>query len=237
MIPQKHHRFFSIGMHDVNQLFRQLTHFYLLELNKILKFLAGYPEHGIMVSFVYNEFRTEFISCPLFKFFQDIWAYAGTVAKPFHIFFPFFLIKSKGKLMKKCSKAHYIYLRIILAPFSQLLLHIFLGFRLPYIISQLMRGVLPVIGDKIIHMYRIPNQKCQKAYCILMVLHTFQFYLTGLLIIFPFFRGHYFPCCPVDNLPPTFRVIHIVHFQLFRMKAFHQLNPQPGILSRYSFAD
>ena len=190
-----------------------------------------------MVSLIHDKFRTELITGPFFEFFQNIRTYAGAVAEPFHVLFPFLLIKGKGKLMKKCSKAHHIDIRIVFAPLFHLFLDVFLRLRLSYVISKLMGGIFPVICNKIVHMYRIPYEERQKAHRILMVFYAFYLHFLRLSIIFPLIRRHHFSGCPVYDLPPSLRVINSIYFQLLRMEPFHQLNAQPGIPGRYSFAD
>ena len=55
-----------------------------------------------------------------------------------------------------------------LAGFTQALHGIFMCFRLPYVKRNLMFEIFPVICHRIVHMYRIPDNICQKAYCIFM---------------------------------------------------------------------
>ena len=89
---------------------------------------------------LHNKFRAEFIACPFLKLFQYIRAYTGAVAKPFYVFFPFFLIESKCKLMEKSGKPHYVDIWVFFTPLFQFFLHIFLRLWLPYIILYILTG-------------------------------------------------------------------------------------------------
>ena len=71
--------------------------------------------------------------------------------------------------MKKSRETHHIHMGILLTPSAQFFLHICLGLGLTHVESELMRGVLPVIGDEIVHMYRVPDQESQKTHRILVI--------------------------------------------------------------------
>ena len=67
VISKEHHSFLAIRVNDINQLFRECTNFNLLEFNKVTEFFARYAEHTVVISLIYDKFRTEFISCPFLK--------------------------------------------------------------------------------------------------------------------------------------------------------------------------
>ncbi len=103
-------------MHNIYQLFCQLTDFNLLKLYKIPEFPGRHPENGVVVSLIHNKLRPELITRPFFKLLQNIRTDTGAVSEPLHKLFPLLIIKSKGKLMEKCGKTHHIHMRIFLAP-------------------------------------------------------------------------------------------------------------------------
>ena len=70
--------------------------------------------------------------------------------------------------MEKRRIANDIDIWMLLAEFTQALHGIFMCFRLPYVKRNLMFEIFPVICHRIVHMYRIPDNICQKAYCIFM---------------------------------------------------------------------
>ena len=157
MISKEHHGFLTIGMHNIYQFFRQCAYLDLLELYEIKKLSARHPEHTVVISLIHNVLRTEFISCPFLKLFQNIGTHTCTISKPLYVFFPFLIIKGQCKLMKKSGKTYNINMWVVLTPFFQLLFDILSGLWLSHIIGQLMRCILPVIRNEIIHVHRIPN--------------------------------------------------------------------------------
>ncbi len=190
-----------------------------------------------MVPLIHDKFRTELIARPLLKLLQDIRAYTGTVAEPLHEFLPLLVVKSQCKLMEKGGKAHHIHMRIVLTPFLKLLLHIDLCLGLSHIKCQLVRRILPVVGDKIVHMHRIPDQESQKADRILMIGNRLDHHFSGGLVVLPSIGGHHFPRGPVDDFPPTFRGINSIHLKLLGMESLHKFDTKLISSCRQAVAD
>ena len=71
--------------------------------------------------------------------------------------------------MEKGGVADHIHIGMILNKLPQTLFGMFSGFWLTHIKCQLVFKIFPVIGDCIVHMYRIPDQICQKTYRIIVV--------------------------------------------------------------------
>ena len=139
--------------------------------------------------------------------------------------------------MEKCSKPHNIDMWVVLTPLSQLLLHILLCLRLSHIVSKLMWGVCPVICEEIVHMYRIPDQECQKAYGVFMIWYGLNLHFPGCLIELPAVSRDNLTCRAVDNFPPALRVIQSVYLQLLCMESFHQTDPECLSSRRLPVAD
>ncbi len=190
-----------------------------------------------MISLIHDEFRPELIARPFLKLLQNIGADAGAVAEPLHEFLPLLVVKGQCKLMEKGGKAHHIHMRVVLTPFLKFLFHIDLGLGLSDIKSQLVRRILPVIGDKIVHMYRIPDQERQKADRVLMIGDRFDHHFPCGLVILPLIGGHHFPGRSVDDFPPALRGIYGVHLKLLGMESLHKLDAKLGSFCRQAVAD
>ena len=226
MISEEHHSFLAIRMYNIYQLLRQRTYLDLLELYEIQELSAGNAEHAVVISLIHNVLRAEFVACPFFKLFQDIGAHTCAVSEPLYKFFPLLVIEGQCELMEKGSEADNVDMRIVLAPFSQLLFDVLLGLGLSHIVSQLMRCILPVIRYEIVHVHRIPDQKCQEAYRILMIGDRMDLHFAGRLIKFPCIRRHHLTGRSVDHFPPALRVVQCVDLKLLRMEAFHQTDAE-----------
>ncbi len=237
MISQEHHRLFAITMYDIYQFFSQFTDFYLLEFHKVSELLRGHSENGIVISFIHDKFRTELIACPFFELFQNIRADTRTVTEPLYILFSFFIIEGKRKLMEKGRKTHNIHMWILLTPFFQFSLHVSLRFRLSHIVSKLMGRILPVVRNKIIHMYRVPDQESQKTDGILMIRNRFNNHLARCFLILPLCSGYDLSCCSVNYFPPPFGRIYRIYLELFRMKTLHQFYADRISFRRHAVAD
>ena len=70
-----------------------------------------------------------------------------------------------------------------------------------------MLGIFPVIGDEVVHMYRIPDQKSQEAYRILVIWYRLNPDLSGSLVVLPVGHRNHFTGCPVDYFPPALWII------------------------------
>ena len=237
VIPQEHHGFLAVTMHNVHQFFGQLTHFDLLELHEIPELFGGHPENGIMIALIHDILGTERIPRPFFKLLQNIGTDAGAVAKPLHKFFPLLVVKGQGELVKKGGKTHHIHMGILLAPFPQFLFDISLGLGLAHIKGKLMGRVLPVVGDKIVHMYRVPDQKSQETHRILVIGNSPDHHLPRCLLIFPLIHRHHFSRGSVHHLPPTLGGINGIHPQLLGVETLHKFYSKLAAPGRHPVAD
>ena len=84
-----------------------------------------------------------------------------------------------------------------------------LGLGLAHIEGNLMLYILPAICDKVVHMYRVPHDKCQKADRVLVEgAWLMKHYFPALLLIIPFCGGHNLTRCAVDYLPPPLDIMN-----------------------------
>ena len=207
VIAEEHHRFLTIGMNDINELLCQRTDLNLLELDKITEFLAWYAEHTIMIALIHDKLRTEPVACPLLEFLQDIWTDTRTVTEPLDELLSLLVIEGQCELMKEGRESNDIDIWILLAPLFQLIFYILLCLRLTYIIRQLMRRILPVIRDGIIHMHWVPDQKSKEADRIFMIWLRLNLDFTSRLIEKPLIHRDDVSGRAVDDLPPALRII------------------------------
>ena len=190
-----------------------------------------------MISLIDDILRTKPVSDLLLKLFKNIGGHTGTVTEPVYKFLPRLLIEHERKLMKECRKANNIHLRMLSNPAAQLIQNICLGLWLPYIIGHLMLLMLPFIGQGIVHMHRIPDHKCQKAYCIRMKRHTFQHDNRFLFrVIFPLVLCNHITARTVDHLPPPLYIIQCIDLQLFLIIMLHQRYGQGLCTCRHHIA-
>ena len=237
MIAEEHHRLFAVGVDDVDHLLGQLADFLLLELDEVAELLAGHAEHRVVVALIYNEFGAELVPCPLFKFFQNVGADAGAVAEPLDEFLALLVVKGQRELVEEGRKPHHINVGVGLAPAAQLFFYIRLRLGLAHIVGQLVGRVLPVVGQEVVHMYGVPDQKRQKADGVLMVGNRLNFNLTGRLVKEPFVGGYDLAGRAVDDLPPALGVVQRVDLELLGVEAVHQMDAQLRAARRVAVAD
>ena len=72
MIAQEHHGFPAAFVADIHHFPGNLRHFPSLESLEVFKLTGRNPVLVIIIALIDNIFRTEGISCFLFKLFQDI---------------------------------------------------------------------------------------------------------------------------------------------------------------------
>ena len=71
--------------------------------------------------------------------------------------------------MEEGREPHHINVGVGLAPAAQLFFYIRLRLGLAHIVGQLVGRILPVVGQEVVHVYRIPDQERQKADGVLVV--------------------------------------------------------------------
>ena len=237
MIAQEHHRFLAVGVYDVDHLLGQLADFLLLELDKVAELLARHAEHRVVVALIHNEFGAELVPCPLFKFFQNVRADAGTVTEPLHEFLTLLVVKGQRELVEEGREPHHINVGVGLAPATQLFFYIGLRFGLTHIVGQLVRRVLPVVGQEVVHVYGVPDQERQKADGVLVIGDGFDLDLACRLVEEPFVGGDDLARRAVNDLPPALGVIQRVDFQLLGVEAVHQVDAQLRAARRVAVTD
>ena len=127
--------------------------------------------------------------------------------------------------MEKGCVANHIHVGMIRAVFAKTLQGIFVGLRLSHVESNLMFKVFPVVGNRIVHMYRIPDNVSQKADRVFMERNGIMNDHTALfLLIFPMICGHNITGRTVDNLPPPFFVVSGIDHHQFLGYTFHKGN-------------
>ena len=139
--------------------------------------------------------------------------------------------------MEEGGEAHDVDIGIVLAPFFQLFFHVDLCLWLTHIVGQLMRRVFPVVRDKIVHMYGIPDQECEEADGVLVVRDGFNHDLPRSFVVLPALCRDDFACRPVHDLPPPLWGVQCVHLELFRVEAFHEPDAEGLPLCRDTVAD
>ena len=161
-----------------------------------------------MVTLVDDILRTEPVPCLLLKLLQDIRAYTGTVTEPVYELFLCILVEYQGKLVKKGSKTHDIRIRVFHHPVFQPVNDVLLRLRLSHVKCNLVLHIFPAVGNKIIHMYRVPDDEGQEADRIIVeTLRLCHNNLSGRLVVTPLIRRHYLSGRAVNHLPPAFDVI------------------------------
>ncbi len=190
-----------------------------------------------MVALVDDVLRTERIARPFFKLFQDIGAHTGAVAKPLHVLFPLLVVEGQGELVEKGGEAHDVNIRIVLAPFFQLFLHIDLRLGLPHVVGQLVGRIFPVVCDEIIHMHRIPDQKREEADGVLVIRNGLDHNLACRAVVLPAVCGNDLACRAVHDFPPALRRVDRIDFELFCVEAFHKPDAKTFALRRDAVAD
>ena len=211
-------------MGNIHHFLCQCSNLPPLECHKILKFLGRNAVLVVVVTLVNNEFGAEFIAHFLFKLLQNIRRNGSRISVPIHILFPSLLIKEQGKLMKEGCVPNNIYIGMVCNEFSQALHGKYLSLRLANIKGNLMLYILPAINYSIVHVHRIPHNKSQEAYGILMEgLCLWNHHHIASLLILPLCRWHNLASSSVDNLPPTLSIQRI-YLQHFWIQALHERN-------------
>ena len=105
--------------------------------------------------------------------------------------------------MEKCRKSQNIYIRMLFDEFLQTFHRIRMCLWLSHIKCKLMFYILPVIYHRIIHMYRIPQDICQKTYGIIMKRCCLNDYITLFFIVFPLPCRDNFSRTAINDFPPS----------------------------------
>ena len=179
-----------------------------------------------MVALIHNELGAELVPCPLFKFFQNVGADAGAVAEPLDEFLALLVVKGQRELVEEGREPHHINMGVGLAPAAQLFFYIGLRLGLAHIVGQLVRRVLPVVRQEVVHVYGVPDQKRQKADGVLVIGDGFDLDLARRLVEEPLVGGDDLARCAVNDLPPALGVIQRVDLELLGVEAVHQMNAQ-----------
>ena len=237
MVTEEHHRFLAVGVDDVDHLFGKSADLLLLELDEVAELLAGHAEHRVVVALIHNELGAELVPCPLFKFFQNVGADAGAVAEPFDEFLALLVVKGQRELMEEGREPHHINVGVGLAPAAQLFFYIGLRLGLAHIVGQLVRRILPVVGQEVVHVYGVPDQERQKADGVLVIGDGFDLDLARRLVEEPFVGGDDLTRRAVNDLPPALGVIQRVDLELLGVEAVHQMNAQLRAARRMAVTD
>ena len=237
MITQEHHRFLAVGVDDVDHLFGKSADLLLLELDEVAELLARHAEHRVVVALVYNELGAELIACPLLELFKDVGADAGAVAEPLDEFLALLVVECQRELVEEGREPHHVNVGVRFAPAAQLFFDVGLRFGLAHIVGQLVRRILPVVGQEVVHVYGVPNKERQKADGVLVIGDCLNFDLTRWLIEEPFVGGYDLARRAVNNLPPALGVIQRVDFQLLGVEAIHQMDAQRCAARRVAITD
>ena len=190
-----------------------------------------------MVALIHNELGAELVPCPLFKFFQNVGADAGAVAEPFDEFLALLVVKGQRELVEEGREPHHINVGVGLAPAAQLFFYIGLRLGLAHIVGQLVRRILPVVGQEVVHVYGVPDQERQKADGVLVIGDCLNFDLTRWLIKEPFVGGYDLARRAVNDLPPALGVVQRVDLELLGVEAVHQVDAQRRAARRMAITD
>ena len=139
--------------------------------------------------------------------------------------------------MEEGREPHHINVGVGLAPAAQLFFYIRLRFGLAHIVGQLVGRVLPVVGQEVVHVYGVPDQKRQKADGVLVIGDGFDLNLTGRLVKEPLVGGYDLTGRAVDDLPPALGVVQRVDLELLGVEAVHQMDAQRRAARRVAVAD
>ena len=139
--------------------------------------------------------------------------------------------------MKEGREPHHINVGVGLAPAAQLFLYIGLRLGLAHIVGQLVRRILPVVGQEVVHVYGVPDQERQKADGVLVIGDGFDLDLAGRLVEEPFVGGDDLARRAVNDLPPALGVIQRVDLELLGVEAVHQMNAQLRAARRMAVTD
>ena len=227
MVPQEHHGFLAQLVGNIHHFLGQGSHLPALEGLEVLKFPGGNPVLIVVVALVNNEFRAELVANFLLKLLQDVGRHGGGVAVPVNILFPLQLVKHQGELMEEGGVADDIDIGVICNELTQPLHGELVGLGLTNIKGDLVFKVLPVIGDCIIHVDRIPDQVGQECHGILMEGFRLGNYNTaGFCMVVPSIRGDRPTDGTIHDFPPALDVVTGIDFHQLRGNALHQRDLQ-----------
>ena len=139
--------------------------------------------------------------------------------------------------MKEGREPHHINVGVGLAPAAQLFFYIGLRLGLAHIVGQLVGRVLPVVGQEVVHVYGVPDQKRQKADGVLVIGDGFNLNLARRFVEEPFVGGDDLARRAVNDLPPALGVVQRVDLELLGVEAVHQMNAQRRAARRVAVAD
>ena len=139
--------------------------------------------------------------------------------------------------MEKGREPHHINVGVGLAPAAQLFFYIGLRLGLAHIVGQLVRRILPVVGQEVVHVYGVPDQERQKADGVLVIGDGFDLNLAGRLVKEPLVGGYDLTGRAVNDLPPALGVVQRVDLELLGVEAVHQVDAQLRAARRVSVTD
>ena len=230
MVAQEHHGLFAQLVGDVHHLLGQLGHFPALEGHKVLELLAGDTILVVVVALVDDELGAELIAHFLLKLLQDEGRDGGRVAIPVHILLTLELVKHQSELVEEGGVADDVYIGMLGDKLAQALHGKLVGLGLTHVKGDLVLKVLPVVGDGVIHVHRIPDEIGQEADGVVVEkLRLVQHHTAALLIIAPLVGRHRLAGGAVHHFPPALDVVPGVHLHQLRADALHQRDGQGSL--------
>ena len=211
MVSQEHHGFLAQLVGKIDHFLCQRGHLPALESREVQELLRGNPILVVIVPLVNDEFRPEFVTGLPFELLQNIGGDGGGVAVPVHIFLPFQLVEDQGELVEEGGVADHVHIWMVLDEFPQPLHGKFPGFGLANVEGDLVLKVLPVVGNGVVHVDRVPDEIGQKADGVVMEgLRRGNDHRAAFGLVVPLLRSQRLSRCAVHDLPPALYVVPVV---------------------------
>ena len=227
MVTQEHHSLLAQLVGDVHHFLCQRRHFPALEGHEVLELLGGDAVLIVVIALVDDVLGTELVPDLFLELFENVGRDRGGVAVPVHILLPLQLIKDQGELMEEGGVADHIDIRMVRDKLAQTLHGVLVGLGLTDVESDLVLKVLPIVGDRVVHMHRVPDQIGQEADGVLMEgLRLLQHHAARRPVVVPLASVQHPAGGAVDDLPPALDVVPGVDLHQLGVDTLHQGNGQ-----------
>ena len=129
--------------------------------------------------------------------------------------------------MEEGGVADHIDIRMVRDKLAQTLHGVLVGLGLTDVESDLVLKVLPIVGDRVVHMHRVPDQIGQEADGVLMEgLRLLQHHAARRPVVVPLASVQHPAGGAVDDLPPALDVVPGVDLHQLGVDTLHQGNGQ-----------
>ena len=232
VVAQEHHGFLAQLVGDVHHFLGQLGHLPALEGHEVLELLGGHPVLVVIVTLVDDELRTELVAHFLLKLLQNVGRDRGGVTIPVHVLLPLELIKHQGELVEEGGVADDVHIGVLSDELPQPLHGELVGLGLTDVKGDLVFKVLPIVGNSVVHMDRVPDEVGQEAHGVVVEsLRRVNDHAAALSVVAPGIGSEGLTGGTVHDLPPALDVIPGIHLHKLGADALHQRNGQSAASS------